>query len=142
MRKCLFNTMTFCFCVSIFIISCDKPECKNINPIFDKYSPAAKEYKNELCKQLKLVDNSKLSYWLDKYQEDDSLQYLHVFIQGDGLCARGVVIVKEWDDKLKNIHRAKGIGYRGVQLTNLKIDIQQDSNNTELVYQGMDAIVD
>jgi len=137
MIKYLLKTVTI-FSVSIFIVSCDRPECKNINPVFDKYSPETREYKNELVKHLKRIDNSKLSYWLDKYQEDDSLQYLHVFIQGDGLCAKGVVTVNKWDDKLEGIHKAKGKGYSGAELTNLKID----STNTELIYQSIDAIVD
>ena len=79
---------------------------------------------------------------LDKYQEDDGLQYLHVFIQGDGLCAKGIVTIKKWDDKLEGIHKAKGMGYSGAELTNLKFDIYQDSSKTELIYQNLDGIVD
>jgi hypothetical protein len=129
-------------CMSTFILSCGRPECKNINPLFDKYSPETREYKNELVKQLKLANPSKLSYVLDKYQEDDSLQYLHVFIQGDGVCAKGIVIVKNWDDQIEGIRKTKGEGYSGVELINLKVDIYQDSARTELTYQSVDAIVD
>ena len=141
MTKNLFKTLT-AFCLLIFVVSCDRPQCKNTNPVFDKFSPNEKEYKDELVRQLKSVDNSKLSYWLDKYQEDDGLQYLHVFIQGDGLCAKGIVTIKKWDDKLEGIHKAKGMGYSGAELTNLKFDIYQDSSKTELIYQNLDGIVD
>ena len=34
--------------VVIFMTGCDRPGCKNTNPIFDKYSPQTKEYKDEL----------------------------------------------------------------------------------------------
>jgi hypothetical protein len=130
------------FCVSILIASCDKPECKNSNPVFDKYSAETKEYKDELVRQLKLVDSSKLSYWLEKYQETDNLQYLHVNIQGDDLCAMGMVRVEKWDDKLEAIRKTKGIGYRGAELVNLKTDVLEDSAKTELIYRSVDAIID
>ena len=141
MTKILIKTLT-AFCLLSLTVSCDRPQCKNTNPVFDKFSPDEKEYKDELVKQLKVVDNSKLSYWLDKYQEDDSLQYLHVFIQGDGLCAKGIVTIKKLDDKLEGIQKAKGMGYSGAELTNLKFDIYQDSTKTELVYKSLDGIVD
>ena len=40
------------------------------------------------------------------------------------------------------IHKAKGMGYSGAELTNLKFDIYQDSSKTELIYQNLDGIVD
>lgn len=130
------------FSVVFFLVSCDRPECKSINPVFDTYSPDTREYKNELVKYLKRIDESKLSYWLEKYQEDDSVQYLHVFIQGDDLCAKGIVTVKKRDDKLEGISSTKGVGYNGAELKNLKIDIYQDSARTELIYRSVEAIVD
>ena len=141
MTKYFIKTLT-AFCVLTFIASCDRPECKNTNSVFDKYSPETKEYKEELVKQLKRIDNSKLSYWLDKYQEDDSVQYLHVFIQGEALCAKGIVTIKKWDDKLDGIRTSNGMGYSGAELSNLKIDIYQDSTKTEFIYNSVDAIVD
>src|SRR5688572_23314777 len=95
------------FCASTFMVSCGDPECKNINPVFDQYSPESKEYKNELVRQLKRIDQSTLSYVLDQYQEHDSVQYLHVLFHGESLCAKGIVVVKKWDDKLEGIRKAK-----------------------------------
>ena len=125
----------------VFITSCDRPVCKNTNPVFEKFSPETKEYKDELVKQLKQVNNSKLTYWLDKYQESDAQEFLYIFIQGDGLCAKGVVTVNQWN-KLEGIKRTKGKGYVGAKLKNLKLDIYQDSANTELVYKDVDRIID
>ena len=34
----------------ICLISCDRPECKNENPIFEAYEPNSKKYKDELDK--------------------------------------------------------------------------------------------
>lgn len=125
----------------VFITSCDRPVCKNTNTVFDRFSPETKEYKDELVKQLKQVDNSKLSYWLDKYQETDTQELLYISIQGDGLCAKGVVTVKQWN-KIEGIKRTKGKGYIGAKLKNLKLDIYQDSANTELIYKDVDRIID
>jgi hypothetical protein len=141
MTNAIIKTITI-FCVWAVITSCDKPECENSNPVFDKYFPETREYKNELINRLKRVDRSKLSYVLDKYEEEDSSQYLHVFIRGDGLCAKGVILVNNWDDKLEGIRKAKGIGYSGAELVNLRFDIHQDSARTEFIYQSIDAVID
>ena len=140
MKSNLIKLLTITFTL-VFITSCDRPVCKNTNPVFDKFSPETKEYKDELVKQLKRVDNSKLTYWLDKYQEADTQEFLYIFIQGDGLCAKGVVTVKQWN-KLEGIKRTKGKGYVGAKLKNLKLDIYQDSANTELIYRDVDRIID
>ena len=129
------------FCLFIFVASCDRPECKNTNPVFDKYSPETKEYKDELIKQLKLIDNSKLTYWFDKYQKDNEHEYIYINIQGDGLCAKSMVTVKQWD-KLAGIQKTEGKGYSGAKLKNFKFEIYQDSTKTELVYKSVDAIID
>jgi hypothetical protein len=51
----------------VLTASCDRPACKNANSFFDEFSPDAKEYKNELVKQLANVDKSKLSYWMESF---------------------------------------------------------------------------
>ena len=49
----------------LLVVSCyDRPDCTNTNEIFNKYSPNIKEYKDELVNQLRLVDNTKLKYWI------------------------------------------------------------------------------
>ncbi len=57
-------------------------------------NPATEPYKEELAKQLNLVDQSKLSYWLAEYQEKDGQEYLYCFVQGDGVCAKIMLTVK------------------------------------------------
>ncbi|WP_293894389.1 hypothetical protein, partial [Flavobacterium sp.] len=79
-------TLIVCFAGSLTLVSCDRPVCKNKNLIFDKYSPETKEYKIELIKQFAKVDKSKLTYWMDTYQEENNTKYINVHIQGDGLC--------------------------------------------------------
>ena len=57
------------FCLAILLSACDRPVCKNTNPVFDKYSPDSDEYKSELIKQLEVVDKTKLTYWFSQYVE-------------------------------------------------------------------------
>ncbi len=51
----------------ICLTSCDRPNCKNKNPILETNAPNSKKYKDELVNQLNKVDQSKLTYWLQKY---------------------------------------------------------------------------
>jgi hypothetical protein len=75
MTKTSISILTI-FGLLIFMTGCDRPECKNTNAIFDKFSPDTKEYKDELVKQLATVDKSKLTFWIDGYKEDNNSKYI------------------------------------------------------------------
>lgn len=130
------------FYVLTLIVSCDRPECKNTNPIFNQHAPQTKVYKDELARQLKLVDNSKLSYWMGFYQKKDNQEYIHANIQGDGLCAVIALSIKESQDGIEGILRTKGKSYHGAGLKGLKFDVVQDSSRTEFVYKSVESIID
>ena len=53
-------------------ISCDRSNCTTENSIFKENTPKSKAYKNELAKQLKSIDKSKLTYWLQKHDYANS----------------------------------------------------------------------
>ena len=140
-------TKTSTFILTIFglliiVTGCDRPVCKNTNPIFDKQSPEAKEYKDELVKQLNQVDKSKLTYWIDEYQKDNNSEHLLAHIQGDGLCAKIFLTINESQKGIEGFIENKGGGYRGAGLENLKFDIIQDSTKTEFVFQEVTDIID
>ena len=138
-----FSTFILTISGLLFLVaSCDRRECKNTNPIFDKFSPDTKEYKEELVKQLAKVDKSKLTYWMDTYQEGDSSQYIHAHIQGDGLCAKVVLIINDSEKGIEGLLKNKGMGYGGAELKDLKFNIKQDSTSTELVFQEISGIAD
>ncbi|WP_264521362.1 hypothetical protein [Flavobacterium sp. N1994] len=141
MKKNTIKTLSVLYLLA-FLLSCDRPVCKNTNPIFDKYTPDTKEYKNELGKQLAKVDTSQLSYWMDKYQEKNKAPYLWVYIQGDGLCAEVVLKVNDSHKGIEGILENKGKGYGGAELKNLKFDIKQDSIKTEFSFKEISGIVD
>lgn len=139
--KASINIGLFIGCLLFFIAACDRPECKNANPVFDNFSPESKEYKAELGKQLKLIDNSKLSYWLEKYQVTDEQEFLYFYVQGEGLCAKLHLTMKQWN-KIENVRAKKGVSYRGAEFVNLKFDIIQDSTGTLFLYKNLDSIID
>ena len=128
--------------ILILLASCNRPVCKNDNPIFEKFSPSSKEYKNELVSQLKTIDHKELRYWLKEYARVNGEEYLKFHIQSDNLCAIIVLTMQHWDDKLKYVRAAKGKSYQGAEFTNLKFDVLQDSLKTEFIYTSFDKIID
>lgn len=69
------------------LASCDRPECTNTNPVFDKYSLWSKEYRNELAKQITRAGPSGLSYWIGYYNREEKNTYATIYVQGKGICA-------------------------------------------------------
>jgi hypothetical protein len=130
------------FGLALLTVGCDRPACKNTNSIFDKYAPDTKEYKDELVKQLAKVDKSKLTYWMDTYQENSNFKYINAHIQGDGLCAKIVITVNDSRKGIEGILKNKGMSYSGAELSALKFDIKQDSVSTEFIFREVSEIVD
>jgi len=141
MTKILTFILTI-FGLLILMASCDRRECVNTNPIFDKFSPDTKEYKDELVKQLAKIDKSKLTYWMDTYQEGENSQYIHAHIQGDGLCAKIILVINDSKKGIEGLLTNKGKAYGGAELKDLKFNIKQDSSSTELVFQEISGIAD
>lgn len=128
--------------IAVIVFSCNRPECRNTNQVFSRNSPQSKTYKDELLKQLALPVNANASYWLKNYEERDGSVYLLFNVQADSLCAEADILVKHWDDKLADIKRTKGKGYAGAEFTGLKFGIETTEGSTEIVYAGLDDILD
>jgi len=122
--KTKINPLLTLIALAAFFIACDRPDCKNTNPLFDRYSPDSREYKAELLRQLEIVDKAKLTYWFNQYIESDGQEQLFFNVQGDGLCAIIVINVKEWG-KLKELRQKQGAGFRGAEFRNLQFDIKK-----------------
>jgi hypothetical protein len=126
--------------ITIFFISCTRPDCKNENPIFNKYPAQSKEYINELTKLLK-NDATNISFNFDHYEKQQEKEYIFVNISGKKFCAKGKILVTDWK-KIKDIQRTRGMGYSGAELVGFKADYLQDSASTVLVYKNVDHISD
>ena len=83
-----------------------------------------------------------MTYWFDTYQENDNLQYIQARIQGDGLCAKIILTVKDSDKGIEGLLKNKGEGYNGAELEDLKYNIKQDSIYTEFNFEEISGIAD
>jgi hypothetical protein len=127
--------------ILLYIYACKTIRCNNSNPIFDHFTYETEAYKRELAKQLQQAGPQTLGYTFDEYVERNGNEFIIVNIQGDGICARGEILVKDWG-KMQAIRDASGGGYRGAALEGLKIEAIQDSAHTQFVYKGIERIVD
>jgi len=122
-------------------VACGKTEEKAPNTVLLNNAPETNAYKEELASLLEKADPSKLEYYFDHYIEKDGIDYLYVNITG-AVDATAVVTIREWDDKLKELHESKAKGYSGSKFRNLKLEVERDSANISFVYKGMDGIFD
>ncbi|MDA9312618.1 hypothetical protein N8371_06200 [Vicingaceae bacterium] len=139
MKKYL--TAFLLFQLLLGITGCDRPKCDNSNPIFESNTPDSKLYKDELVRQLTIIDDQELTYWLQKYEDRNGEESLYFNIQGDGLCAILHLTVKNWN-KLEDVRDRNGVGRRGAEFTNLEFEINQDSTTTQFIYQTYDRLID
>ena len=94
-----------------------------------------------MAKQLARIDQTKLTYWFQKYDNQNGNETLYFNIQGDGLCSVLHLSMDHWT-KLELLREKKGVGYRGAEFRNLKFKILQDSLSTEFIYETYDVIID
>lgn len=120
--------------------SCDRPNCENQNPIFDKYEMNSKEYKLELWKQINTIGQNDLRYWFDKYVEEGKKDFMVVYIQNDDLCAKGKILVRNWEE-FRGLRTTKK-GYGGAELKGLRFELEETTDHVEFVFQDMDWIKD
>ncbi len=123
------------------IVSCDRPECRNENSVFDEYGKETSTYKIELIKEVERIGMNNLRYWLHSYEERDGHEFILVNIQGEDLCAIGEIEVKNWE-RIGGIKEKKGIGYRGAELVGLTFDYEQRGDFIDLQFKDLDHILD
>ncbi|MCA6073966.1 hypothetical protein [Fulvivirga sedimenti] len=128
--------------IIIGIHSCNRPVCENTNAIFDMNEFNSPEYKTELFNQIQNIGQNNLSYWFDSYVRENDREYIVVNIQGETLCAKGMIRVEDWN-KIEGIKNVEGKGYSGAELAGLRFSIEKDlSDNIELVYADINQIID
>jgi len=122
------------------MISCNRPECVNSNPIFDQFEPLSDKYKKELILQIEKIGRSKISYYISSIKEVNDKDYLVLYVQGNDLCALGYFEVRD-KNKLEDVFRTKGLGYKGARVKGFEFSIQEDEK-IDLVYKNLASIVD
>lgn len=124
----------------VALTACNNVKENTSNSVFQKFSPATKEYKDELATKLK-SNSEGLHYTFNKFVENNGKEYLDIEVRGDDFKATGLVLVNSWN-KLDGIKRTKGLGYSGAELRGLKLDIQENPSGANLVYNDLEKIVD
>lgn len=125
----------------LFFISCDRPTCTTDNQILITHDPSTKIYKDELIREMSKADQTKLRYWLQKYDATANEESLYFYVQGDGLCAVMHLTMQHWR-KLERVRKKKGVGRRGAEFTNLTFNIVQDSLSTKFIYKTYSRLID
>ena len=129
-------------CIALLVlVSCDRPECNNSNSIFDTNAPNSEIYKAELAKQFKLIDTSKLRYWLQKHENDQDVESLYFYVQSEELCAVMHMSMTHWT-QLQRLRQKQGVGRRGAEFVNLQYDIVINKDNTQFFYNRFDRMID
>lgn len=140
MKKQFKTLVAFCACV-VLVAACKRKECKNTDAAFDKLLPGTEEYRRALAQKIKTSGAQNLNYYLEDYKEVTGKRYLQVKIQGDSLCAKIMMEVKNWSG-IENIKATEGKGYHGAELKGLSFDVTTDSLGTSFIYRSVDKVVD
>lgn len=131
------------FCLTLIATSCDRKQCTNTNPIFDTHEYHEEAYKKELAKQIETIGLENLRTWLADYIEKDGKTYLVFYIQNNELCAKAMVTMISWDEKMQHVIDRKGKGRVHAEFTNLKFEtITTKNGKTEFIYQSFDRLLD
>jgi hypothetical protein len=131
------NLVTSTILIAIATVSCNSDKTN----VLSSLDPASKEYKRELAKQFTEIGTNNLNFTFDHYVKVAGKDYLNVDVSGHGIQAKSFILVNNWN-KIEGIKQAKGMGYRGAGLENLKIDIVNINNEPVFIYRDLDKIID
>jgi hypothetical protein len=127
--------------LTILAISCDRPECTDHNPIFERNDPKSEEYKAELVRQLLHRKPKSIDYSINCYDEIDNIPYLVVDIISKNLCAKGYLNIKN-AGRMEWFKKVRGNAYHGAGLAGLKYHIDSSGGNYNFIFDDVDWIMD
>ncbi|MCD6063172.1 MAG: hypothetical protein K0R82_1083 [Flavipsychrobacter sp.] len=135
----MMRLLLFLFLLSF--LSCDRPECKNTNPIIAQHPFHAIEYKSELARLIKEKGAENLKYWLAYYYRQDGKDYATVYVKGEDVCAIMLMDITNGEG-WKHFKEAQGASYNGARLIDLHYCIEQRGLQTDFVFEKMRMILD
>lgn len=127
--------------IAILLAACDKPECTNHNPVFDKYLPNDSAYRNELARLIEASDNESLVFWVIGHDSINGHEYMYADVIGKNLCAVAVFDITIGED-FENFRRVKGVSYSGAGLLAPRYRIQHTHSGAQFVLDSVGMIVD
>lgn len=124
------------FFVLLFVLaSCrHKHVCHNTDPVFEQYSFDDPQYKLEVIRLLKKEDPLKLRYYIEKYIERAKKPFMIVSVQGDSLCAKIILDIKN-ENKLKEYKNVKGLTYNGSEILHLQYTIDSGFGSYNFIFE-------
>jgi hypothetical protein len=126
--------------VLLLFDSCERSSCTSSNEIFNIFDASAKEYKLELRNELAI--SSSLRWWVNNYAGRDGNRYLVVKVQGEDLCTVAELQLIENVAGIENLLDKKGVSYEGAELVGLKYTSIEKDGLVELVFDGVEKIID
>ena len=123
---------------ALFATSCQSTSTKNV---FAGLDPSSTQYKKELTRQFLSNGTQNFTFNFDGLKTVEGKDYMEVLITGNGLQAQSLVQINNWN-KLEDIKRTKGAGYRGAELKNLQLDVDNSAGNPTFIYRDLDKIID
>ena len=123
------------------LIACDKPDCTNKNPVFDKNAPGSMTYDTELVKQMTEQAAADQHFWIEGYKEKDGKEYMQVELQAKDMCAHFEMDITGNGD-LEQFRKVKGMSYSGAGLAGLKLKIANNDTSYSFFFERVQTIVD
>jgi hypothetical protein len=138
------KSFLFIIASAFLVISCDMPQCKNTNPVLEKYSPESNEYKKKLA--ILLLDvlksgNNDLRYGIDHYEEKNGKRFLYISIQGSKLCAKGEFEVN-YSGNLKRFCDSKFLGRYGAEVLGISYITKVENGQIIFVLNDIGPMID
>ncbi len=135
MIKIILSVLAIC----VLMAACNRPECKNTNPIFENNKPDAIAYRQSLHEELSTAKD--VRYWANEYIEQDGKAYMFANVQNNNICATAIFDITNTRG-LENYREAKGKSYSGSEITDLRYDVVSDSNGYHYILQSIGRIID
>lgn len=126
--------------IAILLASCDKPQCTNHIPVFDKYLPNDSTYRNELARLIEASDNDSLVFWVIGHDSINGHEYMYADVIGKNLCAVAVFDITIGED-FENFRRVNGVSYGGYLLAP-RYRILHTGSGAQFVLDSVGIIVD
>lgn len=129
--------------LSVFIAftGCSPADCVNTNPIFDKYSPEDKEYREELANVVNRCHKDSIAAWIHSYDVVHGREYMYVNMIGRSVCAIAMMDITG-NEELKQYRKVKGHSFNGAFLPHLKYHVEQTEHGVDFVLDKVGEMID
>lgn len=127
--------------IAILLASCDKPQCTNLNPVFDQHKPADREYRNELAVLVEAADKDSVLFWINHYDSAYGEEFMYADVIGRDVCAVAVFDITG-NEEFENYRRVKGVSYSGAQLLAPRYRIQHTDSGAQFILDSVGMILD